>query len=120
MPNLKTYLDAAIAADDEVKRIVNEIDAYFSDGTDEGKKKALELRPALDEAKNKSLDANKLYISMRDASLTQSDASLFSAPADPENNQGDKTPKIVNREVLRNMSPAERMNHIRSGGKVTE
>ena len=44
--NLKPYYDSAIAADAEVQRILNDMDAAFNEGTDEGKTKALELRPA--------------------------------------------------------------------------
>jgi hypothetical protein len=65
MQNLKPYYDAALSADAEVKRILAEMDAAFNSATEEGKQKALEMRPALDAAKAKAEESNKLYISMR-------------------------------------------------------
>ncbi len=122
MPNLKPYYDAALAADEEVKRILNEMDAAFNDGTPEGKEKALSLRPALDEAQKKAQEANKLYASMRDASLVNdSMASLFTTPPDPaSNDQKDDSPKVINRAGLQALSPTARMSFMKAGGKVIE
>ena len=61
MLDLKPYHDAVIATDAEVKRIANEVDAHFQEGTDEAKEKALALRHTLDEAQNKTDEALKLY-----------------------------------------------------------
>ncbi len=122
MPNLKPYYDSALAADAEVKRILNEMDVAFNEGTEEGKKKALELRPALDEAKTKAEGANQLYASMRDASLVNdSMASLFTTPPDPANNdQEDKSPKVINRAGLKALSPVAQIAFFRAGGKVVD
>jgi hypothetical protein len=122
MPNLKPYYDAAIKADAEVKRILSEMDTLFNDGTDEGKKKALELRPALDEAKAKAKEANEMYASVRDASAESDNASsLFSAPADPaaQSDQAD-TPKVMNRAAFNALSPKARLAFSQAGGKLTE
>lgn len=122
MPNLKPYYDAALSADTEVKRILNEMDTNFSAGTDEGKKKALELRPALDEAKIKAEEANSLYVSMRDASLVNDNASaLFSSPADPAapQSQGDAA-QAMNRAAFNALTPAAQMQYIKAGGKVVD
>jgi len=122
MQNLKPYYDAALAADTEVKRIAQEIDTHFSDGTEDGKKKALELRPALDEAKSKAEQANQLYISMRDASLVDDNAAaLFTPPADPAA-QSDKgeDPKVISRTAFDALNPAARSKFINAGGKVQD
>jgi len=130
MPNLKPYYDAALKADDEVKRILAEMDAAFNEGTDEGKKKALELRPALDEAKTKAEEANKLYASMRDASLVNDNtASLFTTPPDPANqtdqenrSPGKKfiTPKSLRLNEYRALSPRDRLAFAKSGGQISD
>lgn len=122
MLNLKAYLDAARDADNEVKRVANEIDTLFIDGTEESRKKALELRPALDEARNNAKEANDLYISMRDASLvTDNAASLFTAPADPAATpEESNAPKVMNRAAYDKLSPVERAEFIVSGGKVVD
>ena len=124
MPNLKPYYDAALAADAEVKRILNEMDVAFNDGTDAGKEKALSLRPALDEAKRKAEQANQLYISMRDASLVNDNAAaMFTMPPDPANNDQDSnngSPAKINRAGFKALDPAARMNFIKAGGTVTE
>jgi hypothetical protein len=122
MPNLKPYYDAALSADTEVKRILNEMDTLFNAGTEEGKKKALELRPALDEAKIKAEQANSLYVSMRDASLVNDNAAaLFSSPADPAapDQQGGDS-KVMNRAAFRALEPAARMSFTKSGGKIVD
>ena len=122
MQNLKPYYDAALAADTEVKRIAQEIDTHFSDGTEDGKKKALELRPALDEAKSKAEQANTLYVSMRDASLVNDNAAaLFTAPVDPaaQNDQAEQ-PKVMKRIEFNALSASARMAFIKSGGKVED
>lgn len=122
MPNLKPYYDAALTADAEVKRILNEMDTLFNDGTEDGKTKALELRPALDEAKNKAEQANTLYVSMRDASLVNDNAAaLFTAPADPAA-QSDKgeDPKVMNRSAFDALDAAARAKFINASGKVVD
>jgi len=122
MTNLKPYYDAALKADEDVKRILAEMDTHFNDGTPEGKQKALDLRPALDEAQKQAKEANQLYASMRDASLiNDSMASLFTLPPDPANNDSaDGSPKVINRAGLMALDPAARMSFIKAGGKVIE
>lgn len=122
MPNLKPYYDAAFAADTEVKRILVEMDAAFTEGTDEGTKKALELRPALDEAKAKSDEANRLYVSMRDAAQTSdAAAALFVPPADPASPDpvGD-TAKVMNRSAFDALHPMEQAAFIVGGGIIED
>jgi len=123
MPNLKPYYDAALAADAEVKRILAEMDTAFNDGTPEGKKKALDLRPALDEAQTKTKDANQLYASMRDASLVNDNmAALFTTPPDTarEDQKDDESPKVINRAGLKALSPFAQIVFFRAGGKVVD
>jgi len=122
MPNLKPYYDAALKADEDVKRILAEMDAAFTEGTEEGKKKALELRPALDEAKTKAEEANKLYASMRDASLiNDSMASLFTTPPDPAaNDQKDDSPKVMKLSDFQALKPKDRLAFSKSGGMVQD
>jgi hypothetical protein len=121
MQNLKPYLDAAVAADNEVKQILAEMDAAFTEGTEEGKKKALELRPALDEAKVKAEQANALYVSMRDASLVSDNvAALFTSPADPAQEPDQAEAKVMTRAAYRQLSPHDRLAFSKGGGKLTD
>lgn len=122
MPNLKPYYDAALAADAEVKRILNEMDAAFNEGTDEGKEKALALRPTLDEAKIKAEEANKLYASMRDASLVNdSMAALFTTPPDPaKDEQTDASPRVMKLHDFNALPPKDRLAFSKAGGKIED
>jgi hypothetical protein len=122
MSNLKPMYDAALNADAEVKRVLNEMDTLFNDGTEDGKKKALELRPALDEAKNKAEQANLLYVSMRDASLTtDNSAALFTPPADPATQDPkDANPKAMNRAAFNLLHPVEQAAFVTGGGIVED
>lgn len=116
--NLKPYYDAALAADAEVQRILTDMDAAFNEGTEEGKTKALELRPALEEAKNKAKEANQLYASMRDASNpTESVAANFVPDAKSEE---DKSEKVKTRADFNALTPVERLAFINAGGTIVE
>jgi hypothetical protein len=122
MPNLKPYYDAALAADADVKRILNDMDVAFNDGTPEGKQKALSLRPELDEAQKKATEANQLYASMRDASLVNdSMATLFTTPADPaQDDPKDASPKVMKRADFNALIPKDRLAFVIAGGKLED
>ena len=123
MLNLKPYYDAALAADAEVQRILAEMDSHFNAGTEEGKKKALELRPALDEAKLQAKQANELYTSMRDASLVNDNvAALFTSPTDPaaQSDRGGEGAKVMNRAAFQQLDPNARMSFMKAGGKLVD
>ena len=121
MLNLKPYLEAAQAADTEKTRIANEIDALFNDGTAEGKKKALELRPALDEAKSQAEQANQMYVTMRDASLVNDNAAALFTPADPAaTDQKETDSKVMKVSEYRALSPRERLAFAQAGGKLED
>lgn len=114
--NLKPYYDAAIAADAEVQRIMSEMDAAFNEGTEEGKSKALELRPALDAAKTKAEEANKLYASMRDASQPSDNAPRF-VPETKSEDDGEKK-NVMTLADYNALSPKERLAFAKAGGKL--
>ena len=119
MLNLKPYLEAAQAADAEKKRIASDIDALFNDGTEDGKKKALELRPALDAAKSKAEDANQLYTTMRDASLVEDNSASLFTPSDPAATElNEEKPKVMKLSEYQALSPRARLEYCQAGGKV--
>lgn len=121
MLNLKPYLEAAQSADSEKTRVASEIDALFNDGTAEGKKKALELRPALDEAKSKAEQANQLYATMRDASLVNDNAAALFTPADPAaTDSKDADPKVMKVSEYRALSPSAKLAFAKQGGKLED
>lgn len=120
--DLKPYFDAARTADDEVQRIMADMNAAFTEGTDEGKQRALDLRPALDAAKAKAQEANDLYISMRNASAQSGTAAREFVPvSNPDNLSGGNQPQ---REMARNsflaLSAAEQMKFVKDGGSVVD
>lgn len=122
MPNLKPYLDAAVSADADVQRVMAEIDVAFNLGTPEGQTQAIEMRAKLDAAKAKAISANELYVSMRDASLVSDNAAAnFTAPPDPAKNDPESSSKKVKKySEFQALSPAKRMEFVKSGGTVED
>ncbi|MAT45360.1 MAG: hypothetical protein CL609_23775 [Anaerolineaceae bacterium] len=118
MFDLKPYFDAARSADEEVNKIMNQMNDHFTEGTDEGKQAALDLRPALDEAKAKAEEANKLYLSMREAASVSSGAAKEFVPAS-ENLPEAKKGEMKRGEFLALDAKAQ-MEFIKAGGKVRE
>lgn len=119
MIDLKPYFDAARAADENVQKIMNDIHAHFEKGTDEGKQAALDLRPTLDEAKAKADEANKLYLSMRDAAAIDSKAAKDFVPANKDLSQVDNKREMKREEFLA-LDASARMEFIRGGGAVLD
>lgn len=114
--NLKPYYDAALAADAEKQTIMAEMDAAFNEGTEEGKTKALELRPALDAAKVKAEEANKLYASMRDASANSTSApSKFVSDQTDAEESGKNVKTFAEYQAL---TPKERLAFSKAGGRI--
>ena len=115
---LTEMYEAAKAADEKVQVIMKDMVSAFGDGTEEGKLKALEMRPALDEAKLEAEKANLLYISARDADFEDPDAAARKfVPV----SGGDKTPaKSMTREEFDKLNAAERMSFMLADGKLVE
>lgn len=115
--NLKPYYDAALAADAEKQQIMADMDAAFNENTEEGKTKALELRPALDAAKIKAEEANKLYASMRDASATNGNSapSKFVSDQTEAEESGKNVKTFAEYQAL---TPKERLAFSKAGGRI--
>lgn len=121
MIDLKPYYDAARAADEEVQTILNEMNVHFSAGTEEGRQAALDLRPALDEAKEKAAQANQLYLSMRDAAAQQGNSAAREfVPVTQDLHAGDTSAKEMARDTFDALDAFERLKFIRGGGRVVE
>lgn len=118
MIDLKPYYDAARAADEEVQRIMDEMNAAFLEGTDEGKQRALDLRPALDEAKKSAKDANDLYLSLREAASQGSGAAREFVPV--AENLGGQHAKEMKRKEFLALEASARMKYIKAGGLVLD
>jgi hypothetical protein len=115
--DLKPYFDAAHAANEEVQAIIAQVDAAFKLGTDEGNTQALELRPALDAAHQKALDANALYVSIRDADATSSAAAKMFVPVV---NPAPESKKTMSRAAFEALDAEARSKFFRGGGKLVE
>jgi ElaB/YqjD/DUF883 family membrane-anchored ribosome-binding protein len=121
MLDLKPYFDAINLAEAEVQRIANDLDMLFREETEESKAKALELRPALDEAQRKHAEAIALYESMQKANRPNDVARNFvpvsnTQITDGENNQ----PTVIKRKEYDGMSLVDRAKFIRSGGMLED
>jgi hypothetical protein len=121
MRDLKPYFDAVNIAAEEVQRVAHEIDGCFQDGTEEGKAKALALRPKLDEAQSKHDEATAMYESMQKANRPNDVAQNFvpvtsTTTEPPEGGQ----PSVIKRQAYDAMSLVDRAKFIRSGGTVED
>jgi hypothetical protein len=96
--NLKAVYDAAKAADEKVNAVLTEMTAAFEEGTEEGKQKALALRPALESAKVDARQANDLYVEMRDA---RSDSDEHARKFVPVNQAAAKAGQTTGKTVTR-------------------
>lgn len=115
---LKELYDAAKAADEKVQVIMQDMVTAFDDGTEEGKLKALEMRPVLDEAKLEAEKANLLYISARDADFEDPDAAARKFVPVP--NSENSVRKQMTRAEFEALSAADRMTFMLADGKLIE
>ena len=122
MLDLKPYFDRINAAEEKVQRIAGEIDALFTEGTDESTQKALELRPALDEAQAEHGEAVKLYEAMQKANRPNDAAKNFVpvSTTQPDDASGGSQPSTIKRQDYDRLSLTERAKFIRSGGTVED
>lgn len=115
---MKELYDAAKAADEKVQEVMQDMITAFEDGTEEGKLKALDLRPALDEAKSQAEEANRLYISARDADFEDPDAAARKFV--PVSEGGNSQKKTMTREEFNQLTAADRMSFMLADGKLIE
>jgi hypothetical protein len=116
MSDLKKLYDAVIAAEAEVSRVLGEMKAALELDTEEGKQAALDLRPALDDAKVKADEANQLYISMRGADHEKSSIARKFVPVSSD--LAEEKPRQMKRSEFEALDPSERMAFAKRGGKV--
>ncbi len=117
---LKPFYDAARAANDKVKTILKEMGTAFEEGTEEGKQKALDLRPALDEAKIKANEADQLYTSMKDAASVSDEMAKKFVPIASVDNPSDKSAKEMTRAAFTELDAEDQMKFMRSGGRIVD
>lgn len=115
---LKELYEAAKAAEEKVQEVMQDMITAFEDGTEEGKAKALELRPALDEAKLQAEEANRLYISARDADIEDPDSAARKFVPIPGNENSSR--KQMTRAEFEALSAAERMSFMLGDGKISD
>jgi ElaB/YqjD/DUF883 family membrane-anchored ribosome-binding protein len=121
MLDLKPYFDAVNAAEAEVQRVANELDVLFREGTDESKVKALELRPALDEAQTKHDQAVVLYEAMQKANRPNDVAKNFVPISAQLSNEAEgNQPTVIKRQEYDQMSLIDRARFIKSGGTLED
>jgi len=119
MTDLKPFYDRAKADSDEVTRLQNEANTLINNGTDEGIQAAIDLQPALEAAVIKADGSNKLYISMRNAENTSSNAASLFVPEANETNE-EASDKVMNRAAFEALTPKARMKFVRAGGRLED
>jgi hypothetical protein len=120
MLDLKPFYDAARAANEKMQGILTEMKTAFDEGTEEGKQKALELRPALDQAKIEADAANQLYLSTRDAASASDNAAKLFVPIANVDNPSANPAKEMNRAAFEELDADARMKFMKSGGRIVE
>jgi len=119
MLDLKPYFDAVNAAEAEVQRVANELNALFTTGTDESMAKALEMRPALDEAQNKHAEAIALYEAMQKANRPNDIAKNF-VPVSTETKTEGVQPTVIKRQEYDRLNLVDRALFVKSGGTIED
>lgn len=119
MMNLKTYLDAVQAANEEVKRVAMEIDTAFTSESEDGVSQAMAMRPVLDAAQNKAQAALEFYGSMKSAiESIDSNAAKFvpvnAATEKPEDS------RQMTRAQFEALSPKLRFEYLGKGGVLVD
>lgn len=118
MQNLKALYDAAKDADAKVQRIMVQMLEAFGSGED-GKQQALALRPELDEAKQQADEANRLYISARDADSV--DVNSSARKFVPTTSEGGKpVDRAMTRAEFESLSAADKMSFMLADGRIAD
>jgi len=121
MLDLKPYFDAVNAAEAEVQRVASELDAFFREGTDDGRAKAIEMRSLLDDAQQKHAEAVSLYEAMQMTNRPNDVAKNFVPIANPSTEQTEGSqPTVIKRQEYERMTLTDRARYIRSGGTLED
>lgn len=118
--DLKPLYDAVMESEATVAGIEREMLAAFEEGTEEGRAKALAMRPALDEAKNQAREANQAYVAMRDSDAAESGNARKFVPVPGAEKQAGQDKKRMTRADFDAMSAADRMSFMLSDGKLVD
>jgi hypothetical protein len=111
--SLKMYYDDVIAANDRVSEVMDQMNELYKAGDKAG---AMELKPALEEAKLEARKVNELYVSLVDAVQQTGSAKAFVAVSEAVVEDG----KVVSRDVFDGMEPAGKAVFLAGGGKIKE
>jgi seryl-tRNA synthetase len=120
MLNLKPLYDAALAANQKMQGVLADMKTALDEGTEAGKQKALELRPALDQAKKEANEADQLYSSVRDALSASDNMAKKFVPVGKEENQNADQVKEMTRAAFMDLDAEGRMKFMKAGGKIVE
>jgi hypothetical protein len=122
MSDLKAVYDRVLAAQAERDLIVNEIENEMAKGTPESDQKALELGQKLDEAQKKVTDLEGMYNNMQVIAKAGKINAQFVPVSNTTNEavQEEKGPKVLNMADYNKLSPRERLEFAKSGGKLEE
>jgi hypothetical protein len=114
--SLKMYYDDVIAANDRVSEVMDQMNELYKSGDKAG---AMELKPALEEAKLEARKVNELYVSLVDAVQQTGKAKAF-VPVSEGVVEAMEDGKVVTREVFDGMEPVGKAAFLAGGGKIRE
>lgn len=116
MTDLKSLYDAALAAEENVKSLKNQMIEALNEGTEEGKTRARELRAQLDAAKQEAEEANQFYVSAREAEQIASNPAAKFVPNPEQPEPAEK--QVMSLADFNQLTPRERLAFSKAGGKL--
>lgn len=121
MIDLKPYYDAVNAAEAEVQRIANDLDALFRQDSEEARAQALAMQPELEKAQAKHAEAVKLYESMQMTNRPNDVARNFVPVSTTQSEPAEGSqPTLIKRADYERMPLSDRAMYIRSGGRLED
>lgn len=121
MRDLKPFYDQVVNKKAAVDKIADDMAELMSDGTDEGKALALELKPELVAAKEALQEAEDTYEQMKQADAPSDVLKNFVPVSNTEGEPGpDQQPSTIKRADYDKLSQVDRANFIHSGGKIED
>lgn len=120
MSDFKATYDRVLQAQADRDVIVNEIEAAMAKGTPEGDSEALALQERFDEAQKKVVDLETMYTNMQAVAKAGKINAQFVPVSSTTNEaiQEEAKPKVLNMADYNKLSPRERLEFAKSGGKL--
>jgi len=121
MVDLKPYFDAVNTAEADVQRIAAELDALFTEGSEESKGKALGMKPTLDAAQARQAEAAALYEAMQKSNRPNDVAKNFIPVSQTQTDAAENSqPTVIKRAEYDKLGLVDRARFVKTGGRVED